>query len=110
MSDGREGKGKSLTGYLVDMPMTEFQSVIGRVNMTALLNIMRTLHGAYIYTVMIKDALIEITEASPQASTVTDLHAVLMNIEARYLLTKEAVKKRDTDTDNAYWKLRSRGF
>ena len=115
MPAGQEEKGKSLVGYLVDMPVMEFQSMIGRVNMTALLNIMQALHGAYSHAVMVKDALIETVETDPQGSraasgAVADLHAVLMRIEARYLLAKEAVKQRDSDTENAYWNLRNGGF
>ena len=115
MPAGQEEKGKSLVGYLVDMTIMEFQEMIGRVNMTALLNIMQILHNSYSHTVMVKNALIEAIEANPQGSqaasdAVDNLHAVLMRIEARYLLVKEATKQRDSSTDNAYWNLRDWGF
>ena len=111
----QEEKGKSLVGYLVDMPMMEFQSMIDRVNMTALLNIMQILHNAYSYTVMVKNALVEAIEANPQDSqavsdAVNNLHAVLLTIEARYLLVKDVVKQRDSDTENSYRNLRNQGF
>ena len=115
MSDGRTADGKSLVGYLVDMSLMEFQAMIGRANMTALLNIMQTLHNAYSHTVTVKNTLIEAIETNPQGSraasdVVVNLHAVLMKIEARYLLVKEAIRQRDSDTENSYWNFRNWGF
>ena len=112
MSVEQEEKGTSLVGYLVDMSMMEFKSMIDKVNMTALLNIQQTLHIGFNYSVMVKNALIEAIETDPQGSrevsdAVADLHAVLMRIEARYLLVKEVVKQRDSDTDIAYRNLRN---
>ena len=110
-----EEKGKSLIGCLVDMPMTEFQAMIAAANMTVLLNVMQALNGAYSHTFMVKNALIDAIETNPRDSwaatdAVASLHTVLMNIEVRFLAVKEAVRQRDSDTENAYRNLLKRGF
>ena len=107
--------GKSLNGYLMDMPDDDFRAMVARANMTALLNIQQMLHIVYCHTSLVKDALIQAIMDEPEdawvaSDTVAKLHVILLKAEARYFQVKEALASRDTDTDNAYWNLRNWGF
>ena len=115
MIDEQTLNGKSLHGYLMDMPDDDFRVMLARVNMTALLNIQQTLLIAYKHTVRVKDALIDAILNEPgdawaASDTVARLHVLLLKAEARYLQVKEALTNRDTDTENAYRESRNRGL
>ena len=115
MLDGRTADGKSLHGYLMDMPDDDFRVMLARANMTALLNIQQMLHVVYNHTVQVKDMLVnaivdEPGDAGEASDTVAELHVLLLKAETRYFQVKEALKRRDSDTENMYNDLRNRGI
>ena len=100
-------RGRSLVGHLVDMPVGEFRELVASANMTTLLNLTQVLDIAYRHTVGVKDALLDALETDSRdswaaADTVRKLHTVLLDIERRFVLVKETIGQRDSDTDKAY--------
>ena len=102
--------GQSLHGFLMDMPDDGFRLMLAKANMTVLLNIQQTLLVAYRHTARVKDMLIDAVlngpgDARAASDTVAKLHAILLRAEIRYFQVKEAIKQRDSDTENLYRNL-----